>query len=164
MPYKNHSFPLAGSGSQRGNAKGSPRRPTDAGRMGIACGDSLGPDALDDAAYHDGYHGDATLSTWIYTITRNTCLTAIKQRTARPTVSFDESEFVDALQKLPACQTSDREAGAEMDIQVMLARLPEKYRQVITLFYLVEAYRVAHKLRAREVDGLAAKLRQGLAR
>ncbi|MEO8426389.1 MAG: sigma-70 family RNA polymerase sigma factor [Verrucomicrobiota bacterium] len=83
-----------------------------------------------------GYHGDASLSTWIYTITRNTCLTEIKKRTARPTVSFDEPEFEDALEKLPACQTSDREAGAELDIQVMLARLPEKYRRVITLFYL----------------------------
>ena len=83
-----------------------------------------------------GYQGDASLSTWIYTIARNTCLTEIKKRTARPTVSFDAPEFEDALQKLPACQTSDREAGAELDIQVMLARLPEKYRRVITLFYL----------------------------
>jgi RNA polymerase sigma-70 factor (ECF subfamily) len=83
-----------------------------------------------------GYQGDASLSTWIYTITRNTCLTEIKKRSGRPTVSFDEPEFEDALQKLPACQTSDREAGAELDIQVMLARLPEKYRRVITLFYL----------------------------
>jgi RNA polymerase sigma-70 factor (ECF subfamily) len=82
------------------------------------------------------YHGDASLSTWIYTITRNTCLTDLKKRNARPTISFDEPELEDALQKLPTCQTSDREAGAEMDIQVMLARLPEKYRRVITLFYL----------------------------
>ena len=83
-----------------------------------------------------GYHGDASLSTWIYTITRNTCLTEIKKRNARPTVSFDEPEFAETLEKLPGCQTSDREAGIEPDIQVMLARLPEKYRQVITLFYL----------------------------
>ena len=83
-----------------------------------------------------GYQGDASLSTWIYTISRNTCLTEIKRRTTRPTTSLDEPEFEDALQKLPACQTSDREAGAELDIQVMLARLPEKYRRVITLFYL----------------------------
>jgi RNA polymerase sigma-70 factor, ECF subfamily len=83
-----------------------------------------------------GYHGDASLSTWIYTITRNTCLTEIKKRAARPTVSFDEPEFEAALEKLPTCQTSDREAGAGLDIQVMLARLPEKYRQVIALFYL----------------------------
>jgi len=83
-----------------------------------------------------GYQGDASLSTWIYAIARNTCLTEIKKRSARPTVSFDEPEFEDALEKLPAGQTSDRGAGAEMDIQVMLARLPDKYRQVITLFYL----------------------------
>jgi RNA polymerase sigma-70 factor, ECF subfamily len=83
-----------------------------------------------------GYHGDATLSTWIYTITRNTCFTEIKKRAARPTVSFDEPELEAALERLPACQTSDREPGAGLDIQVVLARLPEKYRRVIALFYL----------------------------
>src|SRR4026209_601531 len=85
-----------------------------------------------------GYHREASLSTWIYTITRNTCLTEIKKRTARHTVSFDEPEFEDALETLPACQISDRGAGAEMDIHVILARLPEKYRQVITLYYLAQ--------------------------
>jgi len=31
------------------------------------------------------YHGGAALSTWIYTITRNTCLTELRKRSTRPT-------------------------------------------------------------------------------
>ena len=83
-----------------------------------------------------GYNGTASLSTWIYTISRNTCLTELKRRTARATISFDEPEVGQALEKLPTCHTSDRDIGAESDIPVMLAQLPEKYRLVLTLFYL----------------------------
>ena len=83
-----------------------------------------------------GYHGSASLSTWIYTITRNTCLTELKKRANRPTVSLHEPEMEAAADTIPALQTADAEAGAEMDLAELLADLPEKYRQVITLFYL----------------------------
>jgi RNA polymerase sigma-70 factor (ECF subfamily) len=83
-----------------------------------------------------GYHGGASLSTWIYTISRNTCLTELKKRAAHPTVSLSDPALEERLDALPALQTTDRESGAEMDVQVMLAQLPEKYRRVITLFYL----------------------------
>lgn len=83
-----------------------------------------------------GYHGGASLSTWIYTIARNTCLTELKKRAARPTVSIDEPESEAALGALPELQSTDRETGAEMDVEQMLSGLPEKYRQVVTLFYL----------------------------
>jgi RNA polymerase sigma-70 factor (ECF subfamily) len=83
-----------------------------------------------------GYHGEASLSTWIYTISRNTCLTELKKRAARPTVSLSDPALEETLEALPALQTTDRASGAAMDAQVMLAQLPEKYRRVITLFYL----------------------------
>jgi RNA polymerase sigma-70 factor (ECF subfamily) len=83
-----------------------------------------------------GYHGAASLSTWIYTITRNTCLTELKRRSARPTVSLQEPEMEAAADEIPALRSTDPEPGAEMDVDTMLAELPEKYRQVITLFYL----------------------------
>ena len=83
-----------------------------------------------------GYHGGASLSTWIYVITRNTCLTELKKRALHPTVSLHQPEMEHAAESLPALQSSDRESGVEMDVHAMLAELPQKYRQVITLFYL----------------------------
>jgi len=83
-----------------------------------------------------GYHGAASLSTWIYTITRNTCLTELKKRATRPTVSLADPAVEEALDAIPAMQTTDRVAGAEQDVQTLLDQLPEKYRQVLTLFYL----------------------------
>jgi len=83
-----------------------------------------------------GYHGGASLSTWMYTISRNACLTELKKQAARPTVSLADPEVEEALDSTPGLQTTDRAAGAEMDVQTMLDRLPAKYRQVLTLFYL----------------------------
>lgn len=83
-----------------------------------------------------GYHGGASLSTWIYTITRNTCLTELKKRAIRPTVSLHEPEMEAAADRIASLQSTDGEAGAEMDVEALLAELPEKYRQVIMLFYL----------------------------
>ena len=82
------------------------------------------------------YHGGASLSTWIYTITRNTCLTELKKRVTRPTVSLHEPEIEAAADRIPSLQSAGPEPGAEMDVATLLAELPEKYRQVITLFYL----------------------------
>lgn len=80
------------------------------------------------------YHGGASLSTWIYTITRNTCLTELKRRARHPTISLQEPEMEDA--PIPALQTAGPEPGLEMDVAALLDRLPENYRRVITLFYL----------------------------
>jgi RNA polymerase sigma-70 factor, ECF subfamily len=82
------------------------------------------------------YHGGASLSTWIYTIARNTCLTDLKKRAARPTVSLSEAVFEEALDAFPSLQYSDRDSGLEADVNHLLAQLPDKYRQVIALFYL----------------------------
>jgi RNA polymerase sigma-70 factor, ECF subfamily len=83
-----------------------------------------------------GYHGGASFSTWIYTIARNTCLTELKRRASRPTVSLQEPTLEAALDSLPALQSTDRDAGVEMDVAHLLDQLSEKYRQVVTLFYL----------------------------
>ena len=83
-----------------------------------------------------GYTGAASVSTWLYTITRNTCLTELKRRQNRPTVSLNAPEFEDVADAIPALQTTDPEGGAEMDAHALLARLPEKYRRAVTLFYL----------------------------
>ncbi|MDB6064035.1 MAG: sigW 1 [Pedosphaera sp.] len=81
------------------------------------------------------YHGGASLSTWIYTITRNTCLTELKKRAAQPTVSLHDPDMNEG-HGIPELQSNDRECGMDADVELLLAELPEKYRQVIVLFYL----------------------------
>ena len=83
-----------------------------------------------------GYNGGASLSTWIYTITRNTALTELKRRDRRATVSLEAPEMEDAAGWIPALQSTDPGRGLEMDVAALLADLPENYRRVITLFYL----------------------------
>lgn len=83
-----------------------------------------------------GYNAGAALSTWIYTITRNTTLTELKKRSARPTVSLQEPELEAVADRIPALQSDDPEPGREMDVAALLLELPENYRRVITLFYL----------------------------
>lgn len=83
-----------------------------------------------------GYTGQASLSTWIYTISRNTCLTELAKRSARPTLSMHDPAFEHSLETIPDFHTADRETGLTMDVNWLLSQLPEKYREVITLFYL----------------------------
>jgi RNA polymerase sigma-70 factor (ECF subfamily) len=82
------------------------------------------------------YHGGASLSTWILAITRNTCLTELTRRGRHPTVSLQEPAMEAASDSIPALRSADPQAGAEMDVEILLSQLPDKYRQVITLFYL----------------------------
>jgi len=81
------------------------------------------------------YQGQASVSTWIYTISRNACLTELKKRAQRPTVSLQDPALEEVVDALPAMQTVDPEGGLGADVQTLLAQLPERYRQVITLFY-----------------------------
>jgi RNA polymerase sigma-70 factor (ECF subfamily) len=75
-----------------------------------------------------GYDGRASVSTWLYTIARNTCLTAIRAEGYRRT-----SALADASE--PAVASS---VPLKLSIDQCLSRLPEMQRQVITLFYLQE--------------------------
>lgn len=81
-----------------------------------------------------GYRADASLSTWIYAIARNTCLTAMKRAgSRRRDVSLD----------LPAVRHAAETAAAEPvapdrspDILGLVGELPDKYRQVILLYHM----------------------------
>lgn len=82
-----------------------------------------------------GYNGSAALSTWIYAITRNTCISLLRKR--RPQVSLDEPLFGDdddggGLQ-LAAPEQDD---SAVASVEKLLDRLPERYRQAVVLFYM----------------------------
>ena len=82
-----------------------------------------------------GYNGSAALSTWIYAITRNTCISLLRKR--RPQVSLDEPLFADdddgAGLQLAAPEQDD---SAVASVERVLDQLPERYRQAVTLFYM----------------------------
>ncbi len=85
------------------------------------------------------YDGRASLSTWLYTITRNTSLSALRAESYRKTLPIEDFE--------PAA--ANWETGMQqLEINQLLQRLPEAQQRVITLFYLQErsVEDVAHML------------------
>ena len=75
-----------------------------------------------------GYNGRASIATWLYTIARNTCLSAVRAESYRKTASLDDvSEPSAPNVLLPNLALKD-----------CLSKLPECQRAVITLFYLQE--------------------------
>lgn len=81
-----------------------------------------------------GFRGDSSLSTWIYTITRNTCLTALKAGSAKKESSLEEPSVARAAEK----SGSEPARHAEIDVMRHLQDLPEKYQQVLRLYYMEE--------------------------
>lgn len=77
------------------------------------------------------YDGRAALSTWIYTIARNRCRTALVRRRAQGT-----REDVDCLEEdtQPPAASSDGEQRLEL-LRELVNELPERYRVAITLYY-----------------------------
>jgi RNA polymerase sigma-70 factor (ECF subfamily) len=87
------------------------------------------------------FDGRAALSTWLYTIARNTCLTALeKERRLVPLEDFLEAADDDGDPMLfgreHAGTESAGQAAAEYDVAKLLDQLPEPYRRVVVLFYL----------------------------
>jgi RNA polymerase sigma-70 factor (ECF subfamily) len=81
-----------------------------------------------------GYRGAASLSTWIYAVARNTCLSELKRRASRPRLVMEESALDHAVEAPAAGPDSE----SALDVKVLLDRLPERYRQALTLYYLEE--------------------------
>lgn len=82
------------------------------------------------------YHGGASLSTWIYAITRNTSLTELKRRTARAAVSFQDPNWAAVTESIPSDAQSGDQVALGMDAQTLIRALPLRSRAVISLFYL----------------------------
>ncbi|HMA12333.1 MAG TPA: RNA polymerase sigma factor [Steroidobacteraceae bacterium] len=84
------------------------------------------------------YDGRAQLSSLLYIITRNTCLSELRKRGR--TVSLDALTSADDDDAAPLALPEDVDhaarAGAAYDAEKLLAALPENYRQVVSLFYL----------------------------
>lgn len=82
------------------------------------------------------YDGRASLSTWIYTISRNVCLNELQRAARKNTVPLDAPELARTVETLAALDSAEASIGASQDIEAVLARLPVKYQQVLRLFYL----------------------------
>ena len=74
------------------------------------------------------YDGRASPSTWLYTIARNTCLSAVRAESYRRTTPLSEATE-------PRVWSGAPDAIA---VQQCLSALPDIQREVITLFYLQE--------------------------
>ncbi|HEY5807633.1 MAG TPA: RNA polymerase sigma factor [Povalibacter sp.] len=87
------------------------------------------------------FDGRAALSTWLYTIARNTCLTAVeRERRIVPLEDFAEVADDDGdpmvFGTAQAGVETAGQASAEYDVAKLLEQLPEPYRRVVVLFYL----------------------------
>lgn len=81
------------------------------------------------------YRGESSLSTWIYAIARNRCLTRRKKIRAGRSASMEEPGVrAEAEAKLAAYQ----ERANTPDVTALIAQLPVPYRQALILFYLEE--------------------------
>jgi RNA polymerase sigma-70 factor (ECF subfamily) len=80
-----------------------------------------------------GFAGQSALSTWIYAISKNACLSELRKR--RPQVSLDlnNDEYHPEIAALAAPETDD---SATVSVGQLLDQLPERYRQAVVLFYM----------------------------
>ena len=80
------------------------------------------------------FRGDSSLSTWIFSIARNACLTARKRSSAR-TISLEEPA---AMREAEGRGADQWQGSAGPDAAELLRRLPTQYREAMALFYLQE--------------------------
>jgi RNA polymerase sigma-70 factor (ECF subfamily) len=81
------------------------------------------------------FDGRAALSTWIYAITRNRCLTALERR--RETQSLSDAAIEQEADAASAVVAKDPEDPLAL-LRELAEELPERYRRVLILFYYEE--------------------------
>ena len=79
------------------------------------------------------YDGRAAPSTWLYTIARNTCLSALRSEAHRKTDPLDS-----ITEPAAAGTATSSEVLKRMELERCLGRLSQTQREVVTLFYLQE--------------------------
>lgn len=81
-----------------------------------------------------GFDGRAALGTWIYAITRNTCLMELRRR--RPTVSFDDPDSTEAQHAAASVATGPAGDPERDNLLRLLDTLPRNQQEAVRLFYL----------------------------
>ncbi|MBS0395935.1 MAG: sigma-70 family RNA polymerase sigma factor [Proteobacteria bacterium] len=79
----------------------------------------------------DGYDGRAKLSTWLYAITRNTAVSALRRE--RPTASLSDEATWAAAEAQSA--VVDEPGADDARLWRAVADLPEAQRRAVTLYY-----------------------------
>jgi RNA polymerase sigma-70 factor (ECF subfamily) len=87
------------------------------------------------------FRGDAKFSSWLYRIATNRALTHLKRRRKRaPAVDIDAGPHIEsAIDVEPRRTRPDQlvvDAEFRDQVRAAVAKLPDQYRTVITLFYL----------------------------
>lgn len=83
------------------------------------------------------YNGNGKFSTWLYTITRNTCLSRI--RTSKPAVLPQDEQQLAAIAGADESVTRRYEQGARKKMLLAaIDRLPADEAYIITLYYIQE--------------------------
>jgi RNA polymerase sigma-70 factor (ECF subfamily) len=81
-----------------------------------------------------GFDGRAQLGTWIYAITRNTCLMELRKR--RPTVSFDDPDSHEAQVAAASVATAPAGDPERDNLLRLVETLPANQQEAVRLFYL----------------------------
>ena len=82
-----------------------------------------------------GFAGQSALSTWIYAIAKNACLSELRKR--RPMVSLDQNDDEDGYNPaVAALAAPEADDSATVSVGQLLDQLPERYRQAVVLFYM----------------------------
>jgi RNA polymerase sigma-70 factor (ECF subfamily) len=83
----------------------------------------------------DRYDGRASLSSWIYAITRNRCLTALERRRVMDSLNDGAIETEVAILTAPDEGSSDDRSER---LQELIDLLPERLRRTLLLYYFQE--------------------------
>ena len=84
-----------------------------------------------------GFRGDAKLSSWIFRINANVCMSKWKQKKSISSSIEDEAvmQQISKQYSLPAADTSYENAEFREKVQECISELPPEYSLVVTLYY-----------------------------
>lgn len=80
-----------------------------------------------------GFAGQSALSTWIYAISKNACLSELRKKRPQVSLDGDPDEYHPETAGLA---THDADDSATVSVNQLLNQLPERYRQAVVLFYM----------------------------